>query len=146
MDPPELASEPPRSRFGAASNSALHLRVLGWVMLGYVDLVLNWTWPIFEWYLYAKGQVPCTGLGPFFKWTKSGWHHSKNGWCHSFYEGKFYVGCRFISISYFLTKWVIRHDTIWRWPAMKAFNFSYLICTCIECILNYVLLICVGWY
>jgi hypothetical protein len=34
MDPPELASEPPRSRIGAASNSALHLRVLGGVMLG----------------------------------------------------------------------------------------------------------------
>jgi hypothetical protein len=34
MDPPELASEPPRSRIGAASNSAPHLRVLGWVMLG----------------------------------------------------------------------------------------------------------------
>jgi hypothetical protein len=34
MDPPELASEPPRSRIGAASNSAPELRVLGWVMLG----------------------------------------------------------------------------------------------------------------
>jgi hypothetical protein len=34
MDPPELASEPPRSRIGATSNSALHLRVLGGVMLG----------------------------------------------------------------------------------------------------------------
>jgi hypothetical protein len=34
MDPPELASEPPRSRIGAASNSAPHLRVLGGVMLG----------------------------------------------------------------------------------------------------------------
>ena len=35
MDPPELASEPPRSRIGAASNSAPELRVLGWVMLGH---------------------------------------------------------------------------------------------------------------
>ena len=34
MDPPELASKPPRSRIGAALNSALELRVLGWVMLG----------------------------------------------------------------------------------------------------------------
>ena len=34
MDPPELASEPPRNRIGAASNSAPHLRVLGGVMLG----------------------------------------------------------------------------------------------------------------
>ena len=34
MDPPELASEPPRSRIGAASNSAPHLTPLGWVMLG----------------------------------------------------------------------------------------------------------------
>jgi hypothetical protein len=34
MDPPELASEPPQSRIGAASNSAPHLRVLGGVMLG----------------------------------------------------------------------------------------------------------------
>ena len=34
MDPPELASEPPRSRIGATSNSAPELRVLGWVMLG----------------------------------------------------------------------------------------------------------------
>jgi hypothetical protein len=34
MDPPELASKPPRSRIGAASNSAPELRVLGWVMLG----------------------------------------------------------------------------------------------------------------
>jgi hypothetical protein len=34
MDPPELASEPPRSRIGATSNSAPHLRVLGGVMLG----------------------------------------------------------------------------------------------------------------
>ena len=33
MDPPELASEPPRSRIGAASNSAPELRRLGWVML-----------------------------------------------------------------------------------------------------------------
>ena len=34
MDPPELASEPPRSRFGAALNSALHLTPLGRLMLG----------------------------------------------------------------------------------------------------------------
>jgi hypothetical protein len=35
MDPPELASEPPQSRIGAASNSAPHLTPLGWVMLGH---------------------------------------------------------------------------------------------------------------
>ena len=35
MDPPELASEPPRSRIGAASNSAPELRPLGRIMLGY---------------------------------------------------------------------------------------------------------------
>ena len=34
MDPPELASKPPRSRIGAALNSVPELRVLGWVMLG----------------------------------------------------------------------------------------------------------------
>ncbi len=34
MDPPELASEPPRSRFGAALNSAPHLTPLGRLMLG----------------------------------------------------------------------------------------------------------------
>jgi len=34
MDPLELASEPPRSHIGAASNSAPHLTPLGWVMLG----------------------------------------------------------------------------------------------------------------
>ena len=34
MDPPELASEPPWSRIGAASNSTPELRRLGWVMLG----------------------------------------------------------------------------------------------------------------
>ena len=39
MDPPELASEPPRSRIGAASNSAPELRVLGWVMLGAIMLL-----------------------------------------------------------------------------------------------------------
>ena len=38
MDPPELASEPPRSHIGAASNSAPELRVLGWVMLGHAEL------------------------------------------------------------------------------------------------------------
>ena len=36
MDPPELASKPPRSRIGAALNSAPELRVLGWVMLGFI--------------------------------------------------------------------------------------------------------------
>ena len=40
MNPPELASEPPRSRIGAASNSAPHLRPLGWVMLG-VDAMVE---------------------------------------------------------------------------------------------------------
>ena len=34
MDPPELASEPPWSHFGAALNSAPELRPLAWVMLG----------------------------------------------------------------------------------------------------------------
>ena len=34
MDPPELASEPPRSRFGAALNSAPDLRPLAPLMLG----------------------------------------------------------------------------------------------------------------
>ena len=37
MDPPELASEPPWIRIGAASNSAPHLTPLGWVMLGWYD-------------------------------------------------------------------------------------------------------------
>ena len=39
MDPQELASEPPWSRIGAASNSAPELRVLGWVMLSVIALV-----------------------------------------------------------------------------------------------------------
>jgi hypothetical protein len=41
MDPPELASEPPRSRIGAASNSAPELRRLGWVMLGDLTSLLG---------------------------------------------------------------------------------------------------------
>ena len=36
MDPPELTSEPPRSRFGAALNSVPHLTPLGRLMLGHV--------------------------------------------------------------------------------------------------------------
>ena len=36
MNPLELASEPPQSRIGAASNSAPELRRLGWVMLGHL--------------------------------------------------------------------------------------------------------------
>jgi hypothetical protein len=44
MDPPELASEPSRSRIGATSEPAPELRVLGWVMLGlYSNLILSHT-------------------------------------------------------------------------------------------------------
>jgi hypothetical protein len=48
MDPPELASEPPRSHIGAASNSALHLRVLGGVMLGL-------QWSLMGFYTFHSG-------------------------------------------------------------------------------------------
>ena len=30
----------------------------------------------------VKGQVPCAGANPFFKWVRNSWHHPKNGRCH----------------------------------------------------------------
>ena len=52
----------------------------------------------------SKGRVPCTGPGPFFKWVRNGDIIQKMGDVTHFMEGYFYVGCRFIGISYFLTK------------------------------------------
>ena len=40
----------------------------------------------------TKGQVPCADVGPFFKRVRNGWHHPKNGWCHSFTEGTLLYG------------------------------------------------------
>lgn len=55
-----------------------------------------------------KGQVPCISRGVFFKWMRNGWEMGdimqKMGDITHFKEGCFYVGCQFILISYFLTR------------------------------------------
>jgi hypothetical protein len=52
-------------------------------------------------YNLTKGMVPSTGPGAF---CKTGDIIKKMGDVTHFMEGYFYVGYRFMSISYFLTK------------------------------------------